>query len=59
MRPLPTEPGLDRLTADAALADQRRGMLAVADSGNNRVMLWQLDQTPAVADAERSVPSCV
>jgi len=33
--------------------------LAVADSGNNRVMLWQLAGAGATAEAERSIPSCV
>jgi len=33
--------------------------LAVADSGNNRVMLWRLEHAAATAEAERSIPSCV
>lgn len=33
--------------------------LAIADSGNNRVMLWRLSAAATAAAADRSVPSCV
>ncbi|MEZ5285139.1 MAG: NHL repeat-containing protein [Vicinamibacterales bacterium] len=36
-----------------------QGLVAVADSGNNRVMLWRLERPAARAAHERTEPTCV